>query len=104
MSDSNGGASNSQLIQLIEQMNATINSQQTMIALLQNQILGMNETINNLKTTTSSQQTAIDNHNVTINYQGTSISAHETEINALQEKDGLYKVQPTTFLAFVLFI
>ena len=73
-SDSNGGTSNTQLTQLIEQMNATINSQQTMNALLQNQI-------NNLQTTTFNQQTTIDSYNVIINKHGTSI-------NALQAKDG----------------
>ena len=107
-SDSNGGSSNTQLTQLIEQMNATINSQQTMIALLQNQISGMNETINNLQTTTSNQQTTIDNHKTTINNYGTSIITHEAEINALQGKDGLYKfvfklLPPATLIAFVLF-
>ena len=83
-SNTNGGSSNTQLTLLIEQMNATINSQQTMIALLQNQI-------SNLQTTTSQQQTLIDNFNVTINDHGTSISTHDTEINALQEKDGSYE-------------
>ena len=88
--ESNGGTSYTQLTQLMEQMNATINSQRTINAFLQNQISEMNETINNLQTTMSNQQEIIDNHNTTINNHGNSISTHEVGINALQAKDGQY--------------
>ena len=89
-SDSNGGSSDNEQTQLIEQMNATINNQQVIIALLQNQFAEMNETIKNLQLTASKQQTTIDNHNTTISNHGTSISTHESEINKLPTKDGSY--------------